>query len=362
MDAIKVLVTGAAGFIGAAVCRRLLADGKNVTGLDNINDYYDPRLKFARLQDLGIIEDDVTYGQYVKSDKFENFRFIRLNLEDTETMQKVFEVGKFDVVIHLAAQAGVRYSIENPGAYIKSNIDGFINVLEGCRHTGVKHLVYASSSSVYGLNGKVPFSEHDGIAHPVSLYAATKKSNELMAHSYSQLYDIPTTGLRFFTVYGPWGRPDMSPYLFIDAILNDRPIKVFNNGDMWRDFTYIDDIVEGVVRIAEVIPEGNADWDDKTADPASSPAPYRIYNIGNHRPIRLMDYIACIEKAAGKEAKKEFLPMQPGDVYQTYADSSALAAATGFSPSTPLEDGIARTVEWMKRRMANKPAEGKKLR
>ena len=260
----------------------------------------------------------------------------------------LFANGDFDAVVNLGAQAGVRYSITNPQAYIESNIDGFINVLEGCRNNGVKHLVYASSSSVYGLNSKVPFSEHDGIAHPVSLYAATKKSNELMAHSYSKLYDLPTTGLRFFTVYGPWGRPDMSPFLFMDAILHDRPLKVFNNGDMLRDFTYIDDIVEGIVRITSVIPEGDPDWDDKKADPATSTAPYRIYNIGNSHPTRLMDYIHCIENAIGREAKKDFLPMQPGDVYQTYADSSALAKATGFKPDTPLQQGIDRTVEWFK--------------
>ncbi|MDE6843940.1 MAG: NAD-dependent epimerase/dehydratase family protein, partial [Muribaculaceae bacterium] len=279
---------------------------------------------------------------------YDGLRFIRMNLEDREAMQMLFANGEFDVVINLGAQAGVRYSITNPQVYIESNIDGFINVLERCRNNGVKHLVYASSSSVYGLNGQVPFSEHHGIAHPVSLYAATKKSNELMAHAYSQLYGLPTTGLRFFTVYGPWGRPDMSPFLFMDAILHDRPIKVFNNGDMLRDFTYIDDIVEGIVRITGVIPEGERDWDATEPDPASSPAPYRIYNIGNQHPTRLMDYISCIEKATGREARKEFLPMQPGDVYQTYADSSALAEATGFRPDTDLQEGIDRTVAWFK--------------
>jgi UDP-glucuronate 4-epimerase len=260
----------------------------------------------------------------------------------------LFANSNFDFVINLAAQAGVRYSITNPHAYIESNIDGFIKILEGCRHNNVKHLVYASSSSVYGLNGKVPFSEHDGIAHPVSLYAATKKSNELMAHAYSKLYDLPTTGLRFFTVYGPWGRPDMSPHLFIDAILHNRPIKVFNNGDMWRDFTYIDDIVEGVIRIMEVIPKGNQDWDEFCPDPSTSPSPYRIYNIGNSHPTKLMDYISCIEKATGCVAKKEFLPMQAGDVYQTYADSSALADTIGFKPNTDLQEGIHQTVKWFK--------------
>lgn len=344
----KVLVTGAAGFIGSAVCRRLLSRGDVVVGLDNINDYYDPELKYGRLSTLGILREDIEWYKLVKSSTEPNFEFIRMNLEDKQAMQMLFANCAFDAVINLGAQAGVRYSITNPDAYIESNIDGFINVLEGCRQNKVGHLVYASSSSVYGLNGKVPFSEHDGVAHPVSLYAATKKSNELMAHAYSKLYGIPTTGLRFFTVYGPWGRPDMSPFLFIDAILHDRPIKVFNNGDMMRDFTYIDDIVEGVVRILDVIPQGNREWDENNPDPATSPAPYRIYNIGNQHPIKLMDYIACIEKAIGSEAKKEFLPMQPGDVYQTYADSSALCEATGFKPNTPLQTGIDRTVAWFK--------------
>lgn len=344
----KILVTGAAGFIGSAVCESFLEKKYTVVGLDNINDYYDPELKYARLQRLGTAKKDVEWYKFAQSTMHSGFSFIRMNLEDTQAMQMLFANGSFDMVVNLGAQAGVRYSITNPHAYIESNIDGFINILEGCRHNDVKHLVYASSSSVYGLNGKVPFSEHHGIAHPVSLYAATKKSNELMAHAYSKLYNLPTTGLRFFTVYGPWGRPDMSPFLFIDAILHDREIKVFNNGDMLRDFTYIDDIVEGVVRITEVIPESNTDWDDIKADPASSQAPYRIYNIGNQRPTKLMDYIQCIEKAICKEAKKEFLPMQPGDVYQTYANSSALAKATGFTPSTTLQDGIKKTVEWFK--------------
>lgn len=350
----KILVTGAAGFIGAAIVQRLFTTGSNVAvvGLDNINDYYDPKLKFGRLAECGIevtqSRDNFPWYKFINSTKWENYRFIRMNLEDTNAMSMLFANEGFDIVINLAAQAGVRYSIKNPHAYIESNIDGFINILEGCRYNGVKHLVYASSSSVYGLNGKVPFSEQDGIAHPVSLYAATKKSNELMAHAYSKLYNLPTTGLRFFTVYGPWGRPDMSPFLFMDAILHDRPIKVFNNGDMLRDFTYIDDIVEGVVRIANVIPAGNTDWDEENPDPATSPAPYRVYNIGNSQPTKLMDYINCIEKAIGREAKKDFLPMQPGDVYQTYADSSALAEATGFSPNTPLEEGINKTVDWFR--------------
>ena len=346
----NILVTGAAGFIGSYVVRRFAERGDTVTGLDNINSYYDPALKFARLAEAGISQEDAEkWYRFAQSSVYgDRYRFIRMNLEDTDAMKMLFANGHFDAVVNLGAQAGVRYSITNPQAYIESNIDGFINILEGCRDNKVGHLVYASSSSVYGLNGKVPFSEHDGIAHPVSLYAATKKSNELMAHSYSQLYGIPTTGLRFFTVYGPWGRPDMSPFLFIDAILHDRSIKVFNNGDMWRDFTYIDDIVEGIVRITSVIPAGDPEWDSTTADPATSSAPYRIYNIGNSQPTRLMDYISCIEKSAGREAKKEFLPMQQGDVYQTYADSSSLAAATGFRPATPLQTGIDRTVKWFK--------------
>lgn len=349
----NILVTGAAGFIGSFVSARLIEKGHNVVGLDNINNYYDPALKLGRLSQLGINitdnADNFPWYKFIKSEKYQDkFRFIRLNLEDTNAMAMLFANGEFDIVINLGAQAGVRYSIQNPHAYIESNVDGFINILEGCRHNNVKHLVYASSSSVYGLNGKTPFSEHDSIAHPVSLYAATKKSNELMAHAYSKLYNIPTTGLRFFTVYGPWGRPDMSPFLFMDAILHDRSIKVFNNGDMLRDFTYIDDIVEGVVRICDVIPSGNKDWDEENPDPATSPAPYRVYNIGNSHPTKLMDYIACIENAIGREAKKEFLPMQPGDVYQTYADSSALAEATGFKPNTPLQVGINKTVEWFK--------------
>lgn len=343
-----ILVTGAAGFIGSAVCCRLLDKGDTVVGLDNINDYYDPELKYSRLKELGIEKENVEWYKFTQSSTDPNFSFIRMNLEDTQAMQMLFANGNFDLVVNLGAQAGVRYSTINPQAYIESNINGFMNILEGCRHNKVKHLVYASSSSVYGLNGHVPFSEHHGTAHPVSIYAATKKSNELMAHVYSKLYDLPTTGLRFFTVYGPWGRPDMSPHLFIDAILHDRPIKVFNNGDMLRDFTYIDDIVEGIVRICDIIPKGNTEWDEKNPDPATSPAPYQIYNIGNQHPTSLMDYIKCIENAIGRDAKKNYLPMQPGDVYQTYADSSELFQTTGFKPATNLQDGINRTVAWFK--------------
>lgn len=345
----RILVTGAAGFIGSYVCRRLLERGDEVVGLDNINTYYSLELKYGRLETLGIARDSIDCSKSVPSRSFGNFRFVRMNLEDRQAMQGLFAEECFDKVVHLAAQAGVRYSIENPYAYIESNIDGFLNILEGCRRQKVKHLVYASSSSVYGLNGKVPFSEHDSIAHPVSLYAATKKSNELMAHAYSRLYELPVTGLRFFTVYGPWGRPDMSPFLFADAILNGRPIKVFNHGDMLRDFTYIDDIVEGVVRVVDRIPAGNPVWEAACPDPASSSAPYRIYNIGNSDPVRLMDFISAIEEACGRKAEKIFLPMQPGDVYQTNADTSALEEAVGFRPVTPLSEGIRKTIDWFRR-------------
>lgn len=345
----RYLITGGAGFIGAAVCSKLLQlPDVEIIALDNINSYYNPALKLRRLAQLGIEKEEIVWNKCVKSVKYPKLRFIRMNLEDYDALRKLFENEGFDRVIHLAAQAGVRYSIDHPHAYIESNINGFINILECCRQNNIQHLIYASSSSVYGLNGKIPFSEKDSVNHPVSLYAATKKSNELMAHVYSHLYGIPTTGLRFFTVYGPWGRPDMSPYLFIDAIMNNRPIKVFNNGEMYRDFTYIDDIVEGVVRIADVIPQGNKDWNPNFPDASSSPSPYRIYNIGNSNPIKLMDYIHAIEKSLGKKAVKDFLPMQPGDVIQTYADSSSLAKATGFHPSTNLQDGINKTVEWFR--------------
>lgn len=310
----KILVTGAAGFIGFYVCKGLLNRGDIVVGLDNINTYYDVSLKYGRLSALGIQQEYVDWYKFVQSNVYEQFRFIRMNLEDKQAMRMLFANEHFDKVVNLAAQAGVRYSIENPYAYVESNIDGFLNVLEGCRHYQVKHLVYASSSSVYGLNGKVPFSEKDSIAHPISLYAATKKSNELMAHTYSHLYGVPSTGLRFFTVYGPWGRPDMSPFLFADAMLHGRPIKVFNNGDMLRDFTYIDDIVEGVLRVIDHIPAPTPDWSAQAPDPSSSAAPYKIYNIGNSHPVKLMDFIHAIEEAIARPAEKIYLPMQPGDV------------------------------------------------
>ena len=342
----KILVTGSAGFIGSYVCRSLLMRGDEVVGLDNINAYYDVDLKYGRLSVLGINRAEISWYKFTSSNVYPQFSFVRMNLEDRQAMQMLFANGAFDIVINLAAQAGVRYSIENPYAYVESNINGFLNVLEGCRYNNIKHLVYASSSSVYGLNAKVPFSEKDSIAHPVSLYAATKKSNELMAHTYSHLYDIPSTGLRFFTVYGPWGRPDMSPFLFTDAILHNRPIKVFNNGDMLRDFTYIDDIVKGVLRVVDSIPQPNASWDSECPDPSTSSAPYKIYNIGNSHPVKLMDFIHAIEEAIGHPAEKIYLPMQPGDVYQTNADTTALQQELGFKPDKSIKEGVKETVDW----------------
>ena len=342
----NLLVTGAAGFIGSHVCERLLQRGDKVVGVDNLNSYYDRDLKYGRLSTLGISQSEVVWYKFTSSNIYPLFNFVQMNLEDKHAMQMLFANGDFDIVINLAAQAGVRYSIENPYVYVDSNIDGFLNILEGCRHNHIKHLVYASSSSVYGLNGQVPFSEEDSIAHPVSLYAATKKSNELMAHAYSHLYNIPSTGLRFFTVYGPWGRPDMSPFLFADAILHNRPIKVFNNGDMLRDFTYIDDIVEGIIRVINHIPQPDTTWDSAVPSPGSSSAPYRVYNIGNSHPIRLMDFIQAIEEAIGCEAEKIFLPMQPGDVYQTYAYTSRLQKELGFKPCKPLKEGVHETIKW----------------
>ncbi len=326
-----VLVTGAAGFIGFHVSRRLLADGVKVVGLDNLNDYYDVGLKKNRLEIL--LKD-------------ENFSFVKLDLVDTQGMQELFKKASFEQVINLAAQAGVRYSLENPKAYVDSNLSGFLNILEGCRHNQVKHLIYASSSSVYGLNTRMPFSVHDNVDHPVSLYAASKKANELMAHAYSHLYNMPVTGLRFFTVYGPWGRPDMALFLFTKSILAGEPIKVFNQGVMLRDFTYVDDIVEGIIRLVPYLPEVDSDWDGASPDPGSSPAPYRLYNIGNHSPVKLLDFIAILERELGVKAEKELLPMQPGDVPATYADVADLQSAVGFSPATPLEQGVGKFVRW----------------
>ncbi len=343
----KILVTGTAGFIGYHLAKRLLERGDTVVGLDNINDYYDLRVKYGRLRDTGIAGDEsIEYAKPVQSDRYENYRFVKLNLEDRAAMEELFERERFDAVCHLAAQAGVRYSLSNPHAYVDSNIVGFVNILEACRHNGVKHLAYASSSSVYGLNESMPFSVHDNVDHPISLYAASKKSNELMAHTYSHLYDLPTTGLRFFTVYGPWGRPDMALFLFTKAILEGRPIDVYNYGEMQRDFTYIDDIVEGLVRVIDRPPTGNPDWSGKHPDPGSSRAPYKIYNIGNNNPVKLTDFIEAIEKATGKTAKKNLLPIQPGDVPATYADVSDLIADMGYKPQTPIQEGVDRFVAW----------------
>lgn len=344
----KILVTGTAGFIGFHTLFKLADRCDQIIGIDAINDYYDVNLKYGRLAESGIDRDAVEYNKPVKSTKFDNYTFIKLNLEDREAMNRLFEKEKFTHVCNLAAQAGVRYSIENPYAYIDSNINGFINILECCRNYGVEHLVYASSSSVYGLNEKIPFSTSDNVDHPVSLYAATKKSNELMAHAYSHLYKIPVTGLRFFTVYGPWGRPDMAYFSFSEAISCGRPINIFNNGDMMRDFTYIDDIVEGVVRVISLIPESNPGWSGMNPDPSSSKAPYKIYNIGNNNPVRLLDFVKVLEKELGREAVKNFLPMQAGDVYATYADVDDIARATGFRPSTSVEQGIKKFISWYK--------------
>ena len=327
----KILVTGAAGFIGMHVSQILLARGDEVVGLDNLNDYYDPQLKLDRLARLT---------------PKAGFRFVKLDVADREGMAALFAAEKFDRVIHLAAQAGVRYSLQNPHAYVDSNLVGFVNILEGCRHTQVQHLTYASSSSVYGGNTRMPFSVHDSVDHPVSLYAATKKANELMAHTYSHLFGLPTTGLRFFTVYGPWGRPDMALFLFTKAILEGRPIDVYNHGKMQRDFTYIDDIVEGVIRVSDRTATPNPAYVTETPDPGTSNVPYRVFNIGNHHPVQLMDFIAAIEQALGMTAQKNLMPMQPGDVPATYADVEALEAWTGFTPRTSIQDGIGRFVAW----------------
>lgn len=327
----KILVTGAAGFIGFHTCLRLLERGDEVVGLDNLNDYYDVSLKLARLDQLK---------------PYPNFRFVQMELADREAMPKLFAKEKFERVLNLAAQAGVRYSLKNPHSYVDSNLVGFTNILEGCRHNNVEHLTYASSSSVYGLNTEMPFSIHHNVDHPVSLYAATKKANELMAHTYSHLYGLPTTGLRFFTVYGPWGRPDMALFLFTKAILEGRPIDVFNYGKMKRDFTYIGDIVEGVIRVLDKTAQPNPRWSGDVPDPGTSCAPYRLYNIGNNNPVELMDYIGAIESALGMTAEKNMLPIQPGDVPATYADVDDLIADVGFKPETGVQDGIDRFVDW----------------
>jgi UDP-glucuronate 4-epimerase len=327
----KILLTGAAGFIGMHAAKSLLARGDTVIGVDNLNDYYDVSLKQARLAELA---------------PHKNFQFIKVDLKDRGAIEKLFADHKPQRVLHLAAQAGVRYSLTHPHQYIDANLVGFLNVLEGCRQHGVAHLLFASSSSVYGANTKMPYSTHDNVDHPLSLYAATKKANELMAHSYAHLYGLPVTGLRFFTVYGPWGRPDMAPFLFTRKIIAGEPIDVFNEGNHKRDFTYIDDVVEGTVRTLDQVPAANPAWSSSNPDPATSSAPYRLYNIGNHTPVSLLEFIATIERATGKPARKRLLPMQPGDVLETYADVSELKAATGFEPKTPLDEGIKRFVAW----------------
>ena len=345
----KILVTGTAGFIGSHLALKLLQRGDEVIGLDNINDYYDQNVKYGRLQRTGIIEKleegkDIAYNTLLKSTQYPNYQFIKLNLEDKSAMNTLFEEQKFDAVCNLAAQAGVRYSLTNPDAYMQSNILGFMNILECCRHNGVKNLSYASSSSVYGLNEELPFSTSHNVDHPISLYAASKKSNELMAHTYSHLFGIATTGLRFFTVYGPWGRPDMALFLFTKAALEGQKIDVFNNGEMLRDFTYIDDIVEGIIRVIDNPAKVHLNWDHK--DPSISTAPYKVYNIGNNNPVKLMDFITAIENKLGKTIEKNFLPLQAGDVPATYADVSDLVEELGYKPATPVQEGINKFVDW----------------
>jgi UDP-glucuronate 4-epimerase len=347
----KILVTGTAGFIGSHLAIKLLERGDEVVGLDNINDYYDQKVKYGRLQRGGII-DTLEDGPSIESNKIltsktnTNYKFIKMNLEDKDMMMKLFEDEKFDAVCNLAAQAGVRYSLTNPDAYMDSNIIGFMNILEACRHNDVKNLCYASSSSVYGLNEELPFSTNHDVSHPISLYAASKKANELMAHTYSHLFDISTTGLRFFTVYGPWGRPDMALYLFTKAALEGNTIDVFNNGEMLRDFTYIDDIVEGIVRVIDNPAKKDENWNGKTGQVSTSSAPYKVYNIGNNNPVKLMDFITAIENRLGKEINKNMMPIQPGDVPATFADVKDLVEDLGYKPETPIQDGVNQFVDW----------------
>ncbi len=342
----KVLVTGTAGFIGFHLANRLINDGFEVVGIDSINDYYQVSLKYDRLKAAGITAEKIEYNQLYESSTLKGYSFMQLQLEDKASLDALFTAQKFDIVVNLAAQAGVRDSITNPAAYIDSNIVGFANLLECCRHHTIKHFVYASSSSVYGLNEKVPFNTNDTVDHPISLYAATKKSNELMAHVYSHLYNLPTTGLRFFTVYGPWGRPDMAMFLFTKAIIDGKPIQVFNNGEMERDFTYIDDIVDGVVRVVNNTPAGNPDWSGANPVPSSSKAPYQIYNIGNSQPVKLTAFIDAIEKKLDTKADKIMMPMQPGDVHRTYADIADLQQHSGYQPSTSVQEGVNNFIDW----------------
>lgn len=344
----KILVTGAAGFIGFHLTKRLVKEGHQVVGLDNINDYYSTDLKYDRLSELGIIKESIVEDKVVVSPSNNNLQFIKTDLENRSVVHHLFEEEDFDAVVNLAAQAGVRYSLKDPYRYIDSNITGFLNLLEGARHHSVQHLIYASSSSVYGGNTNMPFSTEDNVDHPMSLYAASKKSNELMAHTYSNLFNIPTTGLRFFTVYGPWGRPDMALFLFAEAMLKDEPIKVFNHGKMERDFTYIDDIVEGIVRLIPRSPSPNTDWSGNNPEPSTSFAPYRIFNIGNSNPVKLMDFIGEIEKQLGIEAQKKMLPMQPGDVPKTWAEVDDFFEYTDFKPEVGVEQGIKEFISWYK--------------
>jgi len=344
----KILITGTAGFIGFHLAQKLINRGDTVVGLDCINEYYDIRVKYGRLEETGINYKNIQYNTLLESEKFKNYRFIKLNLEDKINIDKLFENEKFDKVCNLAAQAGVRYSLTNPQAYIDSNIVGFINILEACRHNNIKHLAYASSSSVYGLNQTMPFSVHHNVDHPISLYAASKKSNELMAHTYSHLFGVPTTGLRFFTVYGPWGRPDMALFIFTKAILENKEIEVFNHGEMLRDFTYVADIVEGITRVIDNPAKPNTEWSGEKPDPSSSCAPYKIYNIGNSAPVKLMDFIEAIEEALGKKAMKNLKPMQAGDVAATWAEVSDLVENLNYKPNTSIQHGINEFIKWYK--------------
>jgi len=342
----KVLITGTAGFIGFHLARRLLTEGYEVVGLDNINNYYDVNLKFSRLKETGILRDKIEYGKLIKSSLFDNYSFIKCDLCDKDRIDSLFKEEKFEKVINLAAQAGVRYSLDHPLEYINSNIVGFVNILEACRHNKIKHLLYASSSSVYGLNEKMPFSTSDNVDHPISLYAASKKSDELIAHTYSYLFKLPTTGLRFFTVYGPWGRPDMALFIFTKAIIEGKSIDIYNNGDMLRDFTYVSDVVNSLTLILEKIPEPDNEWSGSNPDPGFSPAPYKVYNIGNCSPVRLIDFISAIENYLGKKAIRKYLPLQAGDVPATWADVEELFKKIQYKPATTIKSGIKEFIDW----------------